>query len=219
MPRYRRKTNTRRRFRRKKISPSYNFGPLAVSQKSKLIYNEAISLNAGLASLASYVFSANGVYDPNITGSGHQPRGFDQLIALYDHCTVIASKLILTASNTDASNPVNVALMCNDDAGVVTLQSDVMENRYLKYCVLSPRDGGSSTKSLSIALNPSKFLGKSKPMSCNELQNSLNSNPPEQAFYQIYAWNSQGADVGTVDMTVRIEYTVIWHEPKQPSAS
>ena len=38
-------------------------------------------------------FVANGAFDPNLTGVGHQPRGFDQFMAGYETFTVTGSKI------------------------------------------------------------------------------------------------------------------------------
>jgi len=42
-------------------------------------------------------FVSNGMYDPDLTGGGHQPRGFDQLAYLFANYKVNAVKVTLTA--------------------------------------------------------------------------------------------------------------------------
>jgi hypothetical protein len=63
-----------------------------------LRYGEQVTLNPGSGSNASYVFAMNGLYDPNITGTGHQPYGFDEYCAAagagpYNRYTVVKSRL------------------------------------------------------------------------------------------------------------------------------
>ena len=43
----------------------------------------------------------NSLFDPNLSGLGHQPRGFDQLMAVYEKYTVVAAKItVCYVSNT-----------------------------------------------------------------------------------------------------------------------
>lgn len=68
-------------------------------------YNESSS------SLADgiHVFRANSVYDPDATGTGGQPTGFDQWTAIYKRFYVAASKIKCYAINMD-DDPVMFAL-------------------------------------------------------------------------------------------------------------
>lgn len=59
----------------------------------KLKYSTDIQLNATAASIDVHVFSANGLYDPDVTSTGNQPRLFDQYMALYNHYTVVAAAI------------------------------------------------------------------------------------------------------------------------------
>ena len=62
-------------------------------------YASRIIINPAAAGNGVHVFSANGMYDPDLTGVGHQPRGFDEVMPLYDHYTVIGSKCTVAACN------------------------------------------------------------------------------------------------------------------------
>ena len=44
-----------------------------------LTYSDALTLTVAVGQPAKHTFCANGLYDPNITGTGHQPRYFDTL--------------------------------------------------------------------------------------------------------------------------------------------
>lgn len=210
----------RRRNYRRKNTPSTAAGPLATKLKAKLIYHETVNMDPGVGGLASsQVFSANGVFDPNITGGGHQPRGFDQLIALYDHCTVIASKIHLQLANNDQTNPNLVVLSLRDNSAAVPSVDDVMEYRFVKQKVLGI-EGGSCTGQIGMQCNPNRYLGKSKPLNNSDLRNSVGSNPVEQAYFHLSCLPVDGVtNSASVSAQVRIEYTVIFTEPKQPTAS
>lgn len=202
-------------------TPSRNMGPLGVSQKATFYYHEQFSMNIGISGTPdSYMFSANGLYDPNITGVGHQPRGFDQLVGtLYDHYVVIASRIHVWAQNTDTSQAQSIALIVNDNPGAFGFNNSVMENRYVKVLQMSPAGSGQNCGTMSMYVDPNKFLYRSKPLSDPDLKGSSSANPAEQAYWQLYLINKTGNDTLSVNVRVRIEYQTILLEPRQPTES
>jgi hypothetical protein len=48
-------------------------------------------------------FRGNDCYDPNYLGVGHQPRRFDQLMALYTYCLVERSEILIDITSSDRS--------------------------------------------------------------------------------------------------------------------
>lgn len=56
---------------------------------TKLKYSEVVHVAiVGAAGLTDYSFNLNGLYDPNSSGTGHQPYGFDEASALYSRYRV-----------------------------------------------------------------------------------------------------------------------------------
>jgi len=49
-------------------------------------------------------YSGNGVYDPDITFSGHQPYYFDRYAGMYKYYTVLGSRLVLNTNVDTGSN-------------------------------------------------------------------------------------------------------------------
>lgn len=221
MPKRYNKRKVTRYSKRKKVSPSKNLGPLAVNVKTKFIYSDRFTLNPGIGGIvAAHAFSCNGLFDPNITGTGHQPRGFDQLIGvLYDHATVIAAKATIYLTNTDSANAQMVQLYINDGPSIAVGFDDGLERRYIKTRMLSAEGSGNNCATMSIALNPNRFLGVGNPLSSQELKNSATANPTEQCYFIVGAVPLNTVDVGAVECAIRIEYTTICQEPRQPSAS
>jgi hypothetical protein len=111
MPRkFRRKTTKRpRRKRRSKrhsnFSSAFSNNRAVIPTKSvkTLRYVDNFTLNPGIDIPTTYTVSCNNLYDPNVTGTGHQPMGFDQLMPLYDHYVGIATKLTVTYTSIDAT--------------------------------------------------------------------------------------------------------------------
>lgn len=216
---YRRRRRTTRKRNWKKKGFRMN-APLATKLASKLIYEEQFNLNPSLGGLpAQYVLSANGLYDPNVGGSGHQPRGFDQLMSLYTHATVVGCKVTAVFHNVDSGNTQCVAIMPSDNLGSISDPSDILESPRVKFAKLSTLGSGQEMKTLSAIINPNKYLGISKPLSEDTVKNSSTDNPLNEVYFKLIAWNQAGSDSGNVEVTVRAEYSVIFTEPKVPNQS
>lgn len=179
------------------------------------------SLTAVAGSAAFYMYSANGLYDPNISGTGHQPIGFDQMMQFYDHYTVIASKIKFVVVNQSDSNDVIVALDLNDSNLGTPSMENLIENGSVKWRrlvrqgndgtqVQNPRSTCVLTKGVSIR----KFISR-KVLTSDEMRGTALANPTEGVFWKLYLWNPTGsADAVTIQFTVQIDYVAILTEPK-----
>jgi len=59
-------------------------------------------MDASTNATAQHTFRCNNIYDPDATGGGHQPRHFDILAEVYDHYTVLGSKMTAKIVGYDA---------------------------------------------------------------------------------------------------------------------
>lgn len=218
---YRAKRREGAKRKKKNISTVGKYlGPLLPKVKSNLMYATTLDLNPAAGGLAAvHVFSANGLYDPDVSGTGHQPRGFDQLIALYDHYVVIAAKITWKFGTTNASVYDQVAcISVRDDT---TTSSNMIDNteRAVSIFEIMPAGPSADTKSLSLGVNPNAFLGRSSPLADSQLKGSASSNPTEGCFFHCAVAPLQAVDAATVNSYVVIEYTAMFIEPRAVGAS
>ena len=87
--------------------------PVRVTKKLPY-YEPSFSLTGTAGVISQYVFSANGVYDPNITSTGHQPLGFDTMMLYYEQYTVIESRITVTACG-NGGQAVNIGVCLAPD--------------------------------------------------------------------------------------------------------
>lgn len=85
---------------------------------TKLRYVDTLNLDAGAAGIVSHVFSANGLFDPDITSTGHQPHYYDEFSALYNKYRVLSSKIQVTPilSGTGNVNPALYGVFRDSDS-------------------------------------------------------------------------------------------------------
>lgn len=210
----------RRKFKKRfsKVTPYSGLGPLAPKLKARLVYSTNFTLNPGVAGIPdSHYYGANTLAAPEL--SGHQPRGWDQLMTMYDHAVCIGSKITVHISNQDTTYGQMVALLLQDDATPLTIPNNIMEYRWSKVRQVGAAGGGNNVVTLSSKCNPNKFLGRSKPLSDPNLKNTQAMNCTEQAVWHIYGFNSADADTGNMYCRAVVEYTAIFIEPKQPTVS
>jgi len=194
---------------------------------SKLIHNQLYydfqqSLTGTAGVPASRVYTANGVFDPDVTGTGHQVIGFDQIMVAYNHYTVIRSKITVTfLNNGDA--PVRCGVYLNPDSAVLTDPVRIMENGLIKTvtCDAKSLAAGERMKTVSIDCDVKKYFGKGKYSELLEENYSGTSatNPPEQVYFTVFSMNPFDTTNTLVAYDAVISYDVIYHEPRKLTSS
>lgn len=185
-----------------------------------LRYCDRFQLDAGTGGVpAVRVFTANGVYDPDTALGGHQPRGFDQLMATWDHCVVTKSVIKVYADNNAEASAVLVGVAHRDSSVTTTDFRDYMEYGPKKTLWMASKESGDSAKMLTYAVNPPEFLGRGDPLSDPDLKNSAGSNAIEGSYFHVYAYPGNTGDSLPVNVIVELEYHCWFIEPKLPPLS
>lgn len=183
-------------------------------------YTQLVTMSCNPASTAKQYFKCNGMYDPDTTGTGHQPFLFDQIGALYDHYTVVSSRIKIQVCNAYAStgttgamnNAALIGLFKDDDASTTlsVIGSDENTAGFANLKLLSPFTTPSlvltDTWKLKDTFGPKDGLGLSR------FQGTTSSDPTELTQWYICFNNYNAANVQYVDVLVQIEYDAIWTE-------
>jgi len=180
--------------------------------------------NFNLASVGGGVnavqrFRANGLFDPDITGVGHQPRGFDQLMVLYGAYTVVGAKIMVMISCDTAVTDPFVAFIALRDNATQDSTNDYIEGGYVTW---TSHSGSPNTAPLLLEyqVNPAKFLGRTSALSDPDLKGSSSGDPLEQVSFHV---GLEAMDRSTATQSLKcqavIEYSVILTEPNVPDQS
>lgn len=218
------RTRTRRPRRQRKNRSAFTKAPIPNKFATKLRYQSYNSINPGVAGIAGvHVISANGLFDPDITGVGHQPRGFDQFMTMYDHYTVVGSKITVNFSQLygNAYDSMQIGLSLKDSSTVYSDPNEYQEGRNVRSAILASCNStqATHTKTLTMHSSTKKFLGVSHPLSSSILRGDAASNPSEEAYFHIWCAPNSTADNPAIVINFRIEYLVVFTEPKNPSQS
>ncbi len=234
MPYKRRSRYPTRRYRKKRYKKRYSRAMVPRSptsllgnkRKVQLKYHAAITLLSDISGNPnSHMFNAGSLFDPDVTGTGHQPRGFDQIMPLYSHYVVIHTKCSATfVQNRAVEGELdtlgqNVGIVLRHDATMISTANAILEDRNVSFRALAPFGSGGSVR-ITRTLTPKKFLGISHPLSQSELKGSSSSNPDESGFFQIFvAPIAYLFTQGEVQVDVNLVYTAIFIEPRDPGQS
>lgn len=187
--------------------------PLPASHLTELTYAEGVSINPGSGVLGDYVFNAGGLYDPNTTGTGHQPYGFDQMMTFYNHFVVLkASCRADFVSNVSA--PFWGGIHINDSSTTLaaTDYSAFGELPRMKRVLLAPSPA--PARACSMSYSAEEFF-HCDPLARDELQGSASANPTESAFFHVLV----GPQISTDDLAsqvvnVTMKFLAYFTEPK-----
>lgn len=159
---------------------------------------------------ASYMFVLNDIYDPNYTGTGHQPLGRDQWALFYSQYRVLSVDIDITMSNT-TSYSVLAGYMLKTDISVTTDMNTAIEKPYSKILVVPPIDTASSNNVLRIrGLRPNKILGLTDAEYRGEQNYSAVMSASPAARAPILHLISQCADLLT-SVSVRFIVEISYH--------
>lgn len=228
---YRRKRNYgKRRYRRKmrryrsRPRPSRTLVPTGFPNRKtvKLNYAQEIVIDPIAAAAGVHVFKANDLRDPDHTGGGHQPLGFDSWASFYDHFTVTWAKIKVTyaPSATASGIPAYYGVLISDDGTRVTGATSVshlLEHRFLtrsKGVVgFSYHLANNKSAQVSATCNVSKFLGKKNIVGAHQYQGSADVSPLEQVYFEVWAASVAGTNPAALNFLVEIEYIATFTEP------
>lgn len=188
-------------------------------QFAVLRYTDRFALDAGSGGVpAVRVFWSNGVYDPDNAVGGHQPRGFDQLISVYDHAVVTKAVMKVYADNNADGTAIVVGVAHRDNATTSVDFRDYLEWGPKKTMLLSESGAGPCAKTMSYTVTPPKFLGYDDPFE-SELKNSVAGNPAEGSFFHLFAYPTNDGDSLPINVVIEIEYHTWFIEHKLPPIS
>lgn len=186
------------------------------NQSSGALTNETIQ---------DYVFRMNSIFDPDFTGTGHQPLWHDTYSTIYETYRVLGSQMTITFapsvySYNGSFGPYVVGITGNRVSTSALGYSNVqqlMESADTTFDVI----GLDSARTITLDYSPSSKLGTSATE--DTVGASVGSNPPNAYYGHVWVTQVNGAAVpattGEVNLTGYIDFTVEFFNLLNPSTS
>jgi hypothetical protein len=180
----------------------------------RLRYSDNFNLAGASGVVASYVFAANGLFDPNITGTGHQPMGFDQLMLSYNHYIVTECRAtVLFRNNSGAGCCPQVSIKVDAGSTPSTVVNTILEFGLNDHTVLEAAGTMGANKVLSAAVSIKQFEGVQDVVDNIDFRGSVAANPAEITYFHVQSWDTLGLST-SVQCEVILEYASWFVEPR-----
>ncbi len=219
--RYRRKRRMRRkprrRYRRKRRIPTLLGNQKAVQHKFVDATQLLVDSVGGISVVKTY--RANCMAQPN-PASPDQPNGFNQMIQLFNKHTVIGSKLTLTClpSQNQHARAFYIATELQNRLGQASFDLDqILGQRFVRYTVYSPGDGGGWRPRITARFSPKKYLGLKDLKDNDQISATGQELPESRVFFNCGMGPTHSQALQTCDVIVQITYLCLWESPITPA--
>lgn len=189
------------------------FDPFPAKITAKMRYSEEITLTSIIGLSAHHLFRANSIFDPNLTGIGHQPYGHDVYQQIYNHYEVTNATIVVSCHGSGTEGCFGVSLV--DDAVISSDYNSVREQKGTRMAFLVPEKG--------ICPQVVNYYNQNQnfPMEYRKATNSeFGSSPADGMNFDIWVCGSSLLSAGSdFRFNVAITYTVKMWELKDLGGS
>jgi len=208
-------TPVRSRFR---LTTKNNKSIFPKKLRQTLVYVENFQLTTPtLASTpAGRIFRFNGLFDPRYDIGGHQPYGFDQLMAIYKRYTCVGAKMTVTFTCVegdvyyDAIGGINIS----SAAALPSTVDQACESQYSSYVLFTQNSSPGTAK---VGMDMANYFGDKDCMDDPHLSGSVSSDPIKPVYAAVWVTSDTAAKI--VHATVKIEYDTVFTEPLEVISS
>lgn len=230
-------TNNRKSFKntRKSGNISFHYPPyfadLPPVRYAKLQYTDVTHApDVDAAALSIRAWRANDVYDPDYAVGGHQPFGFDQLIARYQHFTVERSHIDVDIMNTgeykNAAWVIHLASAAGESSAAYAaggIAGLVEQPRTSSVAMCGIMGNQTRQRSISFDFSAPTFFRKTlqSMLGSTSYSGSGTAGPGEDAYFEVSLFSPSGLALAFDYTAVRttLTYWVVFSEPKYMAPS
>lgn len=186
-----------------------------VSTTRTLRYSTNINIGAAVGAPATWIFRANDLFDPDFTGTGHQPMGFDQLMLWYNHFCVLRAKITCTFRNVGAV-PCTCMIRVEGSNTPLTVIDRIIEDGGYTMDTLESKGIYGANKTLSCVANIGKLqaVSRSAMTSDPSLRGDAATSPSEVTYFHLVVFDASAAGTSSVDVDIILEQVAVFMEPR-----
>lgn len=228
LDRYRSKKKSRSTSKRMIGRAFTNFVPASRIVPDRLVttlhYHEIVSMSDGAG--GDQQWNLNSLFDPNRSGTGHQPLGFDQLATLYQRYRVLKASWKVQCTNVFGPIiPLIAVVPTNNTTSLATTIDTACELPYSQNKLMGGQYTAAGSTAQPATIKGSCSLAKIYGCTESELKGSdryqalVSADPSETAILHCVFNEIAGGVDGAVTFCVDIFYTVEMFDRIQLAAS
>jgi hypothetical protein len=179
-------------------------------------YVSWVDLAGTSGALGTQIVGAGDLHDPDKTGVGHQPLGYDNWAALYSKYLVVKSTITAEFAQSSTSASVFGIYLSQANGITGTSWEELAEQGRGVHC-LANTGSGAITKRLTLEYDAKRLmnLGNVKD-NVDRLGGSFGSSPSGDGMYfVIYTQPHDASTTIPVQIAYTIDYDVVVSEPKE----
>ena len=155
------------------------------------------------------VWRLNSLYDPDLTGAGHQYHYFDQMAVLYNRYRVYGINVKISC--VGGNNSFLLGMKPQPDTTVITAINQPTERPEAVYRLMS---GAARSQVFSKYFPINQLLGISKQSLMDEDNYAANptTNPSSNYYLQVFGQNPDGSTLGSCNYIIELTAYVKWDQ-------
>lgn len=178
-------------------------------------YTDIVTLTTGAGTMQSWNWRANSIYDPDNSGTGHQPIGHDQWAQFYGRYCVIGSKIRVYCndSSTAQAYPFLFGVqLVNDTGSALTDYTTIVEQGREKFSIHNRNYD--AKRAVSHGFSMKKFFNLANCKDNMQAHGAhFGANPVEQATFRLWLQSQDKTSSVSNNFLVIIDYSVLLSEP------
>jgi len=182
-----------------------------------LNYSELFALTYGGAGVPRvHQFMINNLYDPNFTGTGHQPLCHDQYAQFYLRYRVYGMRYKITFTNQETASYYDIAVQKRPNTSAPSLMEDFLESPYVQRGTLDVKGSGGAIRTMSGYASVAKLRGLSKKQVTydEDLSALIGVSPTQTPSLNIIISNQNTLGTGSVNIRVQLTFYVCFYDRK-----
>lgn len=197
-----------RRGRKQRGRTNISLNPVLITpnQRHTLAFADRRQLTeAALGTGCTYTYSLNGMYDPNITGVGAQPVGFDPLMTMYRRYRVVGARFQLTVVNRSQNSLTLGYALSDTNALPSTTLAWLVDPKSASFTI-GGQSGGHNLKVIDRVVKPWNALTVSRTQYMSEFDytGSAVANPAINLYLIVWAIGTTA--VADIDLIAKLSY-------------
>ncbi len=175
---------------------------------------------SGATSSAAVTFSLNSAYDPEFSGTGRQPYGWDQITAFYNRYIVHDVRIKVTCTTIGATSEVVVCYFVqpstSSSASLTSTAVEQVIEKPMVGSVIVSSSGNARNSQFQLHVRPWEVEGITREQyleSLSDYMATVSANPSKQPTFGTVTGSPSGASTVSVTFVVELDYLVELVQP------